>query len=31
MLGIPDGRAELGYNYISRGEAPADFARLISD
>jgi hypothetical protein len=31
MLRIPDGRAELGDNYISRGEAPADFARLISD
>lgn len=30
MLGIPDGRAELGYNFISRGEVPADFARLIS-
>jgi hypothetical protein len=30
MLGIPDGRAELGYGYISRGEAPADLARLIS-
>jgi hypothetical protein len=31
MLGIPDGRAELGYDYVSRGEAPADFVRLIFD
>ena len=30
MSGIPDGRAEIGYNEISRGEVPADFARLIS-
>jgi hypothetical protein len=30
MLEIPEGRAELGYNYLSRGEAPPDFARLIS-
>ncbi|HWM76079.1 MAG TPA: hypothetical protein VNS56_00775 [Methylomirabilota bacterium] len=29
MLGIPDGRAELGYTYISRGEAPDGLARLI--
>ena len=29
MLGIPDGRAEVGYTYISRGEAPDDLARLI--
>jgi len=29
MLGIPDGRALLGYTYISRGEAPGGFARLI--
>ena len=29
MLGIPDGRAQLGYTYISRGEAPDGLARLI--
>jgi hypothetical protein len=29
MLGIPKGRAQLGYTYISRGEAPEGFARLI--
>jgi len=29
MLGIPDDRAQLGYTYISRGEAPDGFARLI--
>jgi hypothetical protein len=29
MLGIPEGRAQLGYKYISRGEAPEGFARLI--
>jgi hypothetical protein len=29
MLGIPDGRAVLGFKYISRGEAPEGFARLI--
>jgi len=30
MLGIPDGRAVLGFKYISRGEAPEGFARLIA-
>jgi len=29
MLGIPDGRAELGYTYISRNESPDGLARLI--
>lgn len=29
MLGIPHGRALLGFKYISRGEAPEGFARLI--
>jgi hypothetical protein len=29
MLGIPDGRAEVGYTYVSRGEAPDGLARLI--
>jgi len=29
MLGIPDGRAEVGYTYISRGGAPDGLARLI--
>ena len=26
MVGIPDGRAEVGYTYISRGEAPDGLA-----
>ena len=30
MLGIPDGRAELGYTYIDRGEAPDGMARLVT-